>query len=316
MRLLDRAPGYDAATFAEAQALVDDGLSSELVLAIFAADAAWLRPLLLTGHGLVQAASRQAPRYAFETSLRRKFLQAAVERTAPNRQPVPVANRASAGMRVAMASSAAAVGAIAAGVLALAVLTSDATAPDIESSLRNADQQVQEVIDRSFSGDVTEEDLQHLEEDIDRLSRAALSNNLDEDQRARAREVVIEAVKTLQQVGEKRPELNPAVAAASEKVKESAQAAGIGPVVVEPLEEPSPTATSEPASPTATPPSDATPTAPPTPAGDATATPASTGEAPTPGTAEPEPTQPVNNASPSPTASVTEAATPSITPAP
>ncbi len=313
MRIIDRAPGYNAAIFAEAQALVDDGLNPTIVLALYGEDAAWLEALLTTGEQLQTAVAAIAPRYEFEANLRRTFLRAAAERPQPKtveRAPMPAAGRA----RMALASSAAAVGAIAAGVLALAVLTSDANAPEIESSLRNADQQVQEVIDRSSRGDLTARDLEDLTHDIEQVLAAAESGQLDAAQKARLRETVTEALGAVRDAGEKLPELNPAVATTTEKIRDVAAAAGIGPVV-EPLDEPSPTAevspspaSTEPPTPTGTPASELTPT--PTAEPSATAT----GEATS--TPEPAPSEPATEGSPSPTGTVGEAETPAPTPAP
>lgn len=73
-------PGHEAALFAEAQTLIEDGLPLEEVLDIFSADAAWLRPLLECTESIEASLDAEPPSYYFHASLKSRFLEAANER--------------------------------------------------------------------------------------------------------------------------------------------------------------------------------------------------------------------------------------------
>ena len=75
-RFFDSQPGYDAALFAEAQALADDGLDREFVLGLFPDDAEWLGGLLDFSAELKGAIASEPPSYYFEGSLKSKFIAA------------------------------------------------------------------------------------------------------------------------------------------------------------------------------------------------------------------------------------------------
>ena len=134
MRLFDRKAGAEATVFAEAQALLDDGMAFDDVLDLFSAEASWLEPLLRTTTGMRQAVAAEQPSYYFEASLKQKFLAAArrEDRTAP--LPVlPAPSRAPisprTGLRTAFAGSAVAGVAAAIGALTLGFVTSDDAVP-------------------------------------------------------------------------------------------------------------------------------------------------------------------------------------------
>lgn len=303
MRLFDRKAGAEATVFAEAQALLDDGMAFDDVLDLFSAEASWLEPLLRTTTGMRQAVAAEQPSYYFEASLKQKFLAAArrEDRTAP--LPVlPAPSRAPisprTGLRTAFAGSAVAGVAAAIGALTLGFVTSDDAVPGdwnyafklanerLEYSLSRGDQRidvqlgqtearVRELQVLSSSGAVSPADIQRLQDDARELEKLARSNQLDEIQRGRIEVITGSSVKVLEGVAQKQPDLQPAVVTTITTVNDTAMAAGVGgAATVEPLPAltPAPTATPKPDSDTS---SSTAGTATPAP-GTATASPTST----------------------------------------
>lgn len=76
MRLpfLRRNPGHEASLYAEAQALVDDGLDPSFVASLYPDDADWLEPLLMTADTLAGAFAADEPSFYFEASLKQRFI--------------------------------------------------------------------------------------------------------------------------------------------------------------------------------------------------------------------------------------------------
>lgn len=332
IRLFDRTPGYQAATFAEARSLVDDGLDLELVLDLFGEDGDWLAPLLRTADEVARASAAEEPSYYFEASLKAKFLAAGAaaargERPAaalPVPAPLPIAGGSPLGvLRTAVAGLTVMATAAALGVVTLALVTAGSAAPGdwnyslkmaqerLQYSLASGDQRVNIQLKQTESrvyelqraaakGDVSEGDIGRLQREARALAEIARANELDDVQKARLKNIGDTAAAALSEVRDRQATLNPAVETTIETVN-SAVAAGLGSASVEPVQ--TPPATPAPTS-TATP-ATSTPTPPPTPA---TGTPSATETAPpTPatGTPTPEPTaepSPSPSSSPSPTA--------------
>jgi hypothetical protein len=286
-RLFDRQPGYDAALFAEAQALIDDGLDAEFVLALYPADAEWLTPLLETTGAIIDATRGEQPSYFFEASLKQRFLVAAREQqTRPAPAPVPLFGSApsNGSLRTAFAGTAVAAAAAVVGVVTLGFVTAGQAVPGdwnytfklaherldyslssgghrVDIQLGQTEARVQEIIQLSRGGTVSTGDLQKLEAEASQLADLARTNGLDDLQKARLRSIGEASVKVLTDVSQKQQDLNPAVESAITSVTE-AVSAGLGGVkpAITPKEEPaatptateSPSATADPAATTAT----------------------------------------------------------------
>ena len=87
--LIDRKPGRESELFAEAAALMDDGLDADFVLGLYPDDAEWLAPLLQTGRAVRKAVDVEEPSFFFEASLKSKFLAGAREVREPLAAPRP-----------------------------------------------------------------------------------------------------------------------------------------------------------------------------------------------------------------------------------
>ncbi|MCC7366326.1 MAG: hypothetical protein IT303_18355 [Dehalococcoidia bacterium] len=351
MRLFDRKPGYEAHTFAEAQALVDDGLDVDLVLDLFGDDGDWLEPLLRTSTAVRAAAQAEEPSFYFEASLKAKFLAAGAaaargERTAlapaAPVDAVPHPTGVYGMMRTAVAGLTVTTTAAALGVLTLGFVTAgDAVPGDWNYSLKMAqerlqytlssgdqrvDIQIQQTQARVFElqrqaagGNVSTADLNRLQREATELAQLARSKELDDVQRARVKTIGETSAAVLNEVSEKQAALAPVVETTKETVNSAVAASLSGPV--DPVATPTATATpTETATPTPT--TTATPTETPTasPTATATATPEPTEtptpeptETATPETATPEPTE-TATATPAPTETAT--ATPTETAAP
>jgi hypothetical protein len=339
MRVLERRPGFDARTFAEAQSLIDEGLDRDLVLELYPAEAPWLAPLLLTSERIASAARTDEPSWYFEASLKQRFIEAGARRA---RHGAPAIAPATAGgwsrMRAGIAGAGIAAGAAVTGVAALGFLTADDADPGdwnyafklgteridyglsegdsrVSVQLRQTGERVQEIAKRSDAGSVTEDDLTRLMEEAERLTRLAQERPLDEAQKDRLIEIGDTANKVLNDVGEKRPELQPQAKRTKEVVQDAVVAGLGGPIsgLASPTAtaSPSPAATESPtpsptASPTETPSPSPTGTSTPTPTAPVTPTAtADTSETPTP-TEAPSPTteETQTPATPEPTATV------------
>jgi Domain of unknown function (DUF5667) len=305
MGLFNRAPGYEAALYAEAQALLDDGLDLEFVADLYPDDADWLTPLLQTGAAIADAAQADQASYFFEASLKQKFLAEAARKSeaVPALAIVPPSGMSrvrtfSAG--AALAGMAAAVGAITFGAV-----TADTAVPGdwnyafkqgreraelalsrgqgrVDVQIRAAEERVQEIMELQSRGEVDEGDLQALQRELADFARVAEHQQLNEAQKQKTKRTTEGAAAVARQVSETKPDLKDAAAETIDEANNAAVAAGVGtPRPLTPTPEPT-------ATPTPTPP--ATPTESTTPEPSETATP-SASETPTPdGSATPEPT--------------------------
>lgn len=310
--VFDRKPDYQAAIFAEAQALADDGLDREFVLGLFPDDAEWLGGMLQFSEAIADTYAGESPSYFFEASLKSKFLAAA------QTQPAPTPQFTFGGFRTAVASLSVASAAAAIGVLALGFITAGSAVPGdwnysfklanerleytlsrgdtrIDVQFRTTQNRVEELRIKSSRGDASREDIASLTREAKALVDLAQTQQLDEFQIAKAQGIAAQGAVVLNDVSKKQPELNPSVSAASDAIGQLKELAPA----------PTPTDTATPtATATATPPAGsptASPSAPPAtstplPAATSTATPEPTatstataveGETPTP---EPSPT--------------------------
>jgi hypothetical protein len=324
MRLFDRRPGTCAATFAEAQALVDDGLDPAFVLELFASDADWLAPLLSTSSVITVAALEEEARPMFRAALRGRFLSAAArQQVAPAFAAARAPAAARAGLRPAVAASALAGVAVLAGAAVYGVITAGDAEPGdwnyvfrragsqidqqvspergIEAVIREAETRVQRIVELtarpSVEDGATAQEIQAVLEELEaeaiELVKAAGRGPLDDVQKERLKSLHETGLTVLNQVKEKQPALNPAVDVVATRINE-AVAVGLG--TVTPIEtpaatttpEPSPTETPTPA-PTETPSPEPATTATPGPAGDPTAS--ATAVPTSPATPEASPTQ-------------------------
>ncbi len=303
--ILDRRPGFDARIFAEAQALLDEGLDRAFVLELYPAESAWLAPLLATTTAIIGAAAAEEPTWYFEASLKQRFLEAGVRRARTEVAPaVPVPGTGWGRVRSGFAGVGVAGMAAAVGVLAVGVLTSDNASPGdwnyafkvgseridyrlsegngrVNVQLYQTDARVQEIIQLSSQGKLSANDLDRLVTEAETLARLAQNRPLDSQQRARLVDIGGAAVAVLQDVRVKQPDLEPAVDTTVKKVVDAVAAGLGGPVttITEPPATATPSATATPGTPVATPAASATAaTATPTPAEtappEATATPA------------------------------------------
>ena len=314
-RFFDTKPDERSATFAEAQALLDDGLDLDFVLGIFPDEADWLPEELDFTAALSEAYSSETPSYYFEGSLKSKFLAAA---RAPARQPsLPVAGSP---YRAAIASMTVAAATLGLGVLTFGFVTAGSAVPGdwnysfklaherlqytlsrgddrVNIQLRQTETRVEEIQRLSSDGHVSASDLERLNNDARALADIARSQPLDDVQKSRVQGVAATGATVLNDVKAKQPDLEAPVSAA---------AAALGDAAVTALATPTPSPT-----PTETP--SPTPSASPSPT--ETGTPTGTAEPTTSAT----PTGVSGQSEPSATptaAETTESATPSATPNP
>ena len=284
---LDRTPGTEAATYAEAQALLDDGLDRDLVLSLFPNDRDWLAPLLKTTASIREAVQLEPPSYYFEASLKAKFLGAGRRQAQPLDTAVP-ANH----FRTAVAGlSVAAVGALM-SLITLGFITSSQAVPgDWNYTLKRANERaqytlstgnnridlqinatqarVQEIQIRTSSGDVSTTDIQKLEREARDLTDLVKAQPLDDSQKAKIKDIRDTSTVALDDAKAKKPNLVPSANIAITTVQE-AYAAGVG--TVTPIKTPTatpagdskPSATAD-ASPDPSPASATTPPSSPTP---------------------------------------------------
>lgn len=314
--LFARKPDPQAETFAEAQALIDDGLDLEFVLGLFPEDAPWLRAELSFAKDVEETIAFEPPSYYFEASLKSRFI-AAGRAVA---QPVSPAPRAP--FRTAVASMGVLAGAGIVGVLALGFVTAGGSVPGdwnytfkianerlqyalasgndrVDIQLKTAEQRVYELQKLTQSGDVNASDVASLRREMQSLADLAAQQPLDAVQKERAIGIAGTATAVLDNTRTVKPALDPSVSAA---------AAAVGNVTsvvtsVNPLPPPVATAT---ASPTAT--ADPTATTSPTATSSASASPAP-GRTPSP-TPSPSPSpSPTHTPAPLPTATPTPSAT-------
>ena len=273
MRLFEARATYDDRVYAEAQALIDDGLDVELVLELFSADADWLAAKLDTSVAVIGAMRREEPSWYFEGSLKRRFIEAGMAKASGL---VPMAEVAAptnhgARLRTGFAAAGVVAGAFAAWVVAFGFLTADnADNGDwnyvfragreridyrfsdgngrVDVRLHSTELSVQRIFSVIPRSEVTTDDIDQLTRELDALAQLAQKGPLDKPQQDRLREIGDQAVAALNEVKEKQPELESAVQAATAKV-EAAVAAGTGAVRPIPAPEtPSPSSSASAAS--------------------------------------------------------------------
>lgn len=295
-RFFDREPGYREAIYAEAQALVDDGLDPEFVLGLYPDDAGWLESLLQAAAVIGETFAVGEPSYYFEASLKAKFLAAARERM--EARPLTPLQR----VRTALAAATVMVGAGAAGVFTLGVITAGSAVPGewnytfklanermqyslsrgndrVNVQLSHTETRVQEIVQLSSRGGVTAADLEKLQNDATALKAQLEKARLDEEQKARIKALAENSAAVLADLRAKQADLDAAVASTRRTLDDAAAAAGVGSVVtVTPIA----SATAEP---TAAPSPGPTETATPSPS--ASASPQPGGEATPSGTPSP-----------------------------
>ena len=290
MQLLTRKPAEHAQIFAEAQALVDDGLDRDLVLDLFAEDAAWLAPMLGATVSVSLSASGIEPSYYFEASLKQKFLAAGARKQREARgRPILASSQPQNRFRTAMASTALVGAAAAIGVVALGIIRSDDPGSGngrpgaasqivsrLDTHLAESEAHLRVIAERASSGQISAADIAQLNEDATVLTALAHETPLDPNQREQARGIVDKAVTVLSTAQEK-PEFQAKVESTFTNVSTAAAAAGVG--EVKPLAPPpTPTpagAETTTASPTATRAAES-----PTPAATSTATPSTAASTP------------------------------------
>lgn len=318
--LFDRKPDERSALFAEAQALVDDGLELDFVLGLFPDDAEWLRDELRFTSEIVDAFAFEPPSYYFEASLKNKFLAAARQPAArrPEMAGVP--------FKSAVASLGLTVAAMGAGVITLGFVTAGGAVPGdwnysfklanerlqytlatghdrVNIQLRQTETRVEEVQRLSSRGDLSAGDLARLSNDAHTIAELARNQQLDDVQKARVTGIVATGKAVLNDARQKQPSL---------EAPASAAAAALGDAAVTALATPSPSP-----SPTPSTTPSVTPTGTVTPAPSASATPTGTGTK----TATPEPTattapSPSTTATPDATGTASPSGTPSAAASP
>lgn len=299
--LLDRKPDRDSELFAEASALMDDGLDADFVLGLYPDDAEWLAPLLATGAAVTEAAETEQPSYFFEASLKSKFLAAAREGQQAQAAPRAVGYQPQSSVRTAVASAGIMVAAGVMGILTLGFVTSDQAVPGdwnysfkraqerVEYALARGDNKVDVQIDhtRARVAEISKRgenasagDVKRLTSELAELEDLALSNDLDPLQRAEI-ESVYRSVKAVLPTVEKQAPAE--VVRTANEVNERVYAAASGGAASLPSPTPTP-------SPTASATASTTPE--PTETATVTETPTAETETPTPEvTAEPTETE-------------------------
>ncbi len=301
--------------FAEAQALIDDGLDLDFVLGLFPDDADWLRDELAFTGEVKDAVAFAPPSYYFEGTLKSRFIAAGRAAAQPV-APAPVSP-----LRTAFAS----LGVLAAtgivGAITLGFVTAGEAVPGdwnytfkianerlqyalsngnerVDIQLRQAEARVYEIKTRTRSGDVNASDLASLQREAQAIADLARQQPLDDFQQARVKAIADTSKTVLSDVRAVKPDLDPSVKAASAAVDDAVTTA-LSPI---------PTAAAT-ASPTASPTATATKTG----TAKATASPSAT-NSPT-STSTPEPTA-TSTSTPEPTATVSPSTTETATPDP
>jgi len=320
--LFEHKPDQRDIVFAEAQALVDDGLDLDFVLGLFPDDADWLRDELAFTGEIRDAVAFAPPSYYFEGTLKSRFIAAGRAAAQPV-APAPVSP-----LRTAFAS----LGVLAAtgivGAITLGFVTAGESVPGdwnytfkianerlqyalsngnerVDIQLRQAEARVYELKTRTRSGDVNASDLANLQREAQAIADLARQQPLDDFQQARVKAIADTSKTVLSDVRAVNPNLDPSVKAASAAVDDAVTTA-LSPIATASATA-SPTATASPAktgtaTATASPSATASPTSTSTP--EPTATTTSTPE-PT-ATASPSPTE---TATPEPTASPSASST-------
>jgi hypothetical protein len=285
-RLFDRTPARQEAHFAEARALLEDGLERDFVLGLYPGEEGWLAPMLETAEAVGGAYAGEQPSYYFEASLKAKVLAAHRRKAVAAPAPRPAYGR----MAAATASLMTVAGML--GVLLLGFVTADEAVPGdwnysfklagerlryntsrgdgrIDLQLKFTQSRVQEIERKLQSGDeVSAGDLAKLEREARELAAAIRQRSLDEAQKGKLADVGTQSVAVLNNVRLNSNELDSQVSSALATVNE-AVAAGTGGTAPLP---PPPT-------PTATPvPEDQKPATPPHAEVEETATPGATAE--------------------------------------
>jgi hypothetical protein len=268
-------PNREEELFAEAQALVDDGLDLQFVLALYPDDAEWLERLLDTGIVIGESFAEEEPSYYFEASLKNRFIDAgtekAVRRNAPVSEPVAVVPAGPVAGLVRfqgmMAGTAVALLLGAMSVATLGMVTAGDSVPGdwnyafklagerIEYSLSSGNERVDVRLNHTFAriqelqklnerGDVSPQVIEGLRHDLEEIDSLARQRPLDPVQQANARAIGEAVSAVLDEVLEEQPEL-------AEQIEPTiAMAAAIADGAVTTVSEPTATPTEEP---TATP---------------------------------------------------------------
>lgn len=238
-----RTHDAEAELFAEALALVEDGLEPDFVLSLYPNEASWLRPLLDAAVDLQARAKAEEPSLYFEASLKRRLLDAQEERMASRESRLAPLRAAAAGLAV---SGAAAV----VGVALVGWVTAEEAVPGdwnyvfkvanerIEYSLSRGDDRLDVKIEATYArlreverlaerGELSAADLERVEREASDLQQLIKTKPLNE----RHREELVELVERANAVGERltqeEPRLAPVVERTVRKVND-AVSAGLG----------------------------------------------------------------------------------------
>ena len=271
IRNLFRRPNREEDLYAEAQALVDDGLDLQFVLALYPDDAEWLAPLLDTGIVIGETFAAEEASYYFEASLKNRFISAGLEKAArahePVREPVAVvpSGPAAGVMRLQSVMAATVVALIlgATGVTTLGLVTAGDSVPGdwnyafklagerieyslssgnerIDIRLNHAEARVQELQKLNQRGHVSPGVLERVRHELEGVGNLTKGQPLDPLQQANAKAIGESVQAVLDEVKEQHPEL-------AEQVDDTkAVAASIGGATVTVIDEPSPTPTPTP----------------------------------------------------------------------
>ncbi len=287
-----RKPSREEALFAEAQALLEDGLDVEFVLAIYPDDAGWLEPMLRTAENISASLKAEEPSFYFEASLKNRFIAAGQERLqTPRPEPAPAATGPMGWMKTAAASMAVVGGAAIVGVATLGFVTADQAVPGdwnyafkraserveyvlssdperVDVNLKHKQERISEVQRLGDRGQLTRAHLEQLYNDLEEIAVLEQERELDPVQRARVRAIGESASEVLTGVRERQPELSEAVDDGMPVVAAIGNGgmSGVSAVDPEPTPEPTPTPEPEPTpspspEPTRTPTPEPTPTA-------------------------------------------------------
>lgn len=245
--LFRRKPDVHADLFAEAQALLDDGLEVDFILALYPDDADWLEPLLRTADHVSTTIRAEEPSFFFEASLKNRFIAAGVERARDEAETTSVGRvRQGVGRLQTAAASMAVVGAAATiGVLTLGFVTADEAVPGdwnynfkragerveyvlasepqrVNVELRHKQERVTEMERMLARGTVTPEHIERLYQDLQEVAELGNGTYLEPHQQAHVRQISENTTEVLNTVRERQPEL-------ADDIEEAmALAAGIG----------------------------------------------------------------------------------------
>ncbi len=228
-----RRPNDRDRIFAEAQALLEDGLDVDFVLGLYPDDADWLEPELRTADSLTNVLRAEEPSFFFEASLKNRFV-AAGEELAQGQLAEPAADSRVPGalgtVRGALAGMTVVAGGVAVGVLTLGFVTADDAVPGdwnyafkiagerveyalaseperTNVELRHKEERIAEMQELLSRGDVTPDRIERMKGYLDEVAVLEEEGDLDPEGSERIRSIAQSSSEVLNSLRDEHPDL-------------------------------------------------------------------------------------------------------------